>query len=286
MNPQTDVLQSDSRYNVVKEYYGTVLQKSSDLKTDACCTSENLPVYIRRVLPLINEQIKNTYYGCGSPIPLCVEDLRILDLGCGTGRDCYVMSNLVGQNGFVYGIDMTGNQITVAKKYIDEQTIAFDYSKPNVRFIFDYIENLERCFKKESLDLVTSNCVINLTEDKELVLRQVYEVLKFGGEMYFSDVYADRRVPEEISEDPVLWGECLGGALYYKDFERIAQKVGFTDPRIVSKQAIDINNNEIRNLVGNIDFSSVTYRLWKLKGLEDTCEDYGHITIYTGQIPD
>jgi len=61
MNPQTDVLQSDSQYDVVKEYYGTVLQKSSDLKTDACCTSGNLPVYIRRVLPLINEQIKNTY---------------------------------------------------------------------------------------------------------------------------------------------------------------------------------------------------------------------------------
>jgi len=286
MNTQTDLLQSDSQYHVVKEYYGTVLQKSSDLKTDACCSSENLPVYIRRVLPLINEQIKNTYYGCGSPIPLCLEDLTILDLGCGTGRDCYVMSKLVGQNGFVYGIDMTGNQITVAKKYIDEQTIAFDYSKPNVKFVFDYIENLERYFEKASLDLVTSNCVINLTEDKELVLRQVYEVLKFGGEMYFSDVYADRRVPEEISKDPVLRGECLGGALYYKDFERIARKVGFTDLRIISKQAIDINNKEIRNLVGNIDFASVTYRLWKLKGLEDTCEDYGHITVYTGQIPD
>ena len=286
MNTKTDVLHSDSQYDAVKKYYGTVLQKSSDLKTDACCTSQNLPVYIRKVLPLINEETKNTYYGCGSPIPLCVEDLRILDLGCGTGRDCYVMSKLVGQNGFVYGIDMTENQIRVAKKYIDEQTVTFDYSKPNVKFIFDYIENLGGYFKKESLDLVTSNCVINLTEDKELVMWQVYEVLKFGGEMYFSDVYADRRVPEEISKDPVLHGECLGGALYYKDFERIAREVGFTDPRIVSKRAIDINNKEIQNLVGNIDFSSITYRLWKLKGLEGACEDYGHIAVYTGQIPD
>ena len=285
MDTQTDRLQSDSQYDVVKEYYGTVLQKSFDLKTDACCTSENLPTYIRRVLPLINEEIKNTYYGCGSPIPLCVEDLTILDLGCGTGRDCYVMGKLVGQNGFVYGIDMTENQITVAKKYIDEQTVAFDYSKPNVKFILDYIENLEGYFKKESLDLVTSNCVINLTEDKEAVLRQVFEVLKFGCEMFFSDVYADRRAHEEISKDPVLRGECLGGALYYKDFERIARKVGFTDPRIVSKRAIDINNKEIQNLVGNIGFSSITYRLWKLKGLEDACEDYGHIAVYNGQIP-
>lgn len=285
MDTQTDRLQSDSQYDVVKEYYGTVLQKSSDLKTDACCTSENLPTYIRRVLPLINEEIKNTYYGCGSPIPLCVEDLTILDLGCGTGRDCYAMSKLVGQNGFVYGIDMTENQTTVAKKYIDKQTVAFDYRKPNVKFILDYIENLEGYFKKESLDLVTSNCVINLTEDKEAVLRQVFEVLKFGGEMFFSDVYADRRAHEEISKDPVLRGECLGGALYDKDFERIARRVGFTDPRIVSKRAIDINNKEIQNLVGNIGFSSITYRLWKLKGLEDACEDYGHIAVYNGQIP-
>jgi hypothetical protein len=76
--------------------------------------------------------------------------------------------------------------------------------------------------------------------------------------MYFSDVYADRRVPSEISSDPVLRGECLGGALYHKDFERIAGKVGFTDSRIVSKRTIEIDNREMQNLVGNIKFYSIT----------------------------
>jgi SAM-dependent methyltransferase len=180
---------------------------------------------------------------------------------------------------------MTENQIAVAQRYLDEQTAAFGYSRPNIKFILGYIDNLRKYFEKESLDVVTSNCVINLTEDKEVVLQQVYEVLKFGGEMYFSDIYADRRVPAEISADTVLRGECLGGTLYYKDFERIARKVGFTDPRIVFKRAIDINNKEIQNLVGNINFYSITYRLWKLNGLEDACEDYGHIAVYNGQIP-
>jgi len=212
--------------------------------------------------------------------------MKVLDLGCGAGRDCYVMSKLVGQNGFAYGIDMTENQIAIARKYTNKQMEAFGYSRRNVKFIFDYIENIPKHFERESLDLVTSNCVINLMEDKEVVFNNVYQLLKFGGEMYFSDVCADRRVQSEISGDPVVRGECLGGALYYKDFERIARKVGFCDPRIVSKRTIEIDNREMQNLVGNTKFYSITYRLWKLKGLEDACEDYGHVAIYTGQIPD
>lgn len=283
MGEKADALQSEPRYDTVKKYYGEVLQSTSDLKTDACCTSEIFPSRVTDILPLISDEIKDKYYGCGSPIPLCIEGLRILDLGCGTGRDCYVMSKLAGNNGFVHGIDMTENQVAVAKKYIGEQMATFGYSKPNVSFVFDYIENLRKHFEKESLDLVTSNCVINLTEDKEVVLRQVYEVLKFGGEMYFADIYADRRVPEEISRDPVLRGECLGGALYYKDFERISRKVGFADPRVVSRRIVRINNEDIAGLVGNINFYSVTYRLWKLEGIEEACEDYGHTAVYNGR---
>lgn len=286
METETKTLQSNPRYDTVKRYYGELLQSSSDLKTDACCTSESLPLCVTEVLPLINDAIKEKYYGCGSPIPLALAGLRILDLGCGTGRDCYVMSKLAGPDGFVYGMDMTESQIAVAKKYVTEQTTVFGYNRPNVNFVFDYIENLREQFEKESLDLVTSNCVINLTDDKEVILQQVYEVLKFGGEMYFSDIYADRRVPEEISKDPVVRGECLGGALYYRDFERIARKVGFADPRIVAKRVVNVRNEEIESLVGNIVFYSVTYRLWKIKGLEDACEDYGHTTVYTGQLPE
>jgi radical SAM/Cys-rich protein len=270
----------------VKQYYGIELKRSSDLRTGACCTIDSMPAHVREVMPFIAEEIKEKYYGCGSPFPLMLRGLTVLDLGCGTGRDCYIFSKLVGEKGFVYGIDMTESQVEVALKYVVEQTKRFGYERPNVKFIFDYIENLGNHFSEESLDLVVSNCVVNLVEDKESLIRQVYRILKFGGEFYFSDIYADRRLPKELRTDPVLYGECLGGALYWKDFERIARKVGFSDPRIVSKRVVDISNEESKMLVGNIRFYSITYRLWKLEGLEDGCEDYGHVAIYRGGIPE
>ena len=118
-------------------------------------------------------------------------------------------------------------------------------------------------------DLIISNCVINLVEDKENIIKQVRRMLKPGGEFYFSDVYSDRRIPAGLKSDPVLHGECLGGALYHKDFERMASRAGFADPMVVSKRIIDITNEEIKNLTGNITFYSITYRLWKLEGLEE-----------------
>jgi len=279
----------DEEFNtekVVKEYYGSTLQSSKDLKTNACCTLEEIPKYIKRIIPMIDEEIILKFYGCGSPIPLALEGLKVLDLGSGTGRDCYILSKLVGENGFVNGIDMTENQIKVAKKHVDTFTQKLGYKKPNINFIHDYIEKAKDHIEANSLDLVTSNCVINLVEDKEEVLRQVYSLLKNGGEMYFSDVYLDRRLNEEARKDNILYGECIGGALYYKDFERIARKVGFIDPRVVSTVEIEIYNDELKDLLGNTKIYSSTYRLWKIDGLEDDCEDYGHVAIYRGGIED
>lgn len=271
-------------YPTVKKYYGTELKGSSDLKTSACCSIDSYPPYVREVLPYIADEIKQKYYGCGSPITLVLKGLKVLDLGCGTGRDCYILSKLVGEEGFVYGIDMTENQITIANKYMDEQIRVFGYKNPNIKFIHDYVENIKDYIQENSIDLVVSNCVVNLLKDKEDVLKKIYELLKDGGEFYFSDIYADRRIPVELKTNPILYAECLGGALYCKDFERIARKVGFYDPRIVSIRPVEIENEEIKALIGNIRFYSIIYRLWKIRGLEDACEDYGHIAIYKGGI--
>ena len=270
--------------DVVKHYYGAELKSTSDLKTGACCATDSLPSHIKEALSYIAEEIKQKHYGCGSPIPLVLEGITAMDIGCGTGRDCYILSKLVGEKGFVYGIDMTKAQIEIAIKYLGEQTKRFGYKNPNVRFIHDYVENVGNHIPENSLDLAVSNCVINLVEDKEDIMRQAHRILKDGGEFYFSDIYADRRLPDELKTNPVLYGECLGGALYWKDFERIAKRSGFTDPRIISKRVVDIKDGEIKSLVGNITFYSITYRLWKIPGLEDACEDYGHIAVYKGGV--
>lgn len=131
-----------------------------------------------------------------------------------------------------------------------------------------------------SVDLIISNCVVNLSPDKPRVLREAYRVLRPGGELYFSDVYSDRRVPEAARKDKLLWGECVSGALYVEDFKRIAAAAGFVDVRMVSQSAIDVPDS-FRSLLGPARFFSITYRLFKLPGmLETLCEDYGQVLRY------
>jgi len=267
-----------------KEYYGEVLNSSEDLKTTACCTLDMIPKRVRETLPFIMDEIKDRYYGCGSPMPLILENQTMLDLGCGSGRDVYILSKLSGQNGFAYGIDMTENQINVAKKYQKDQTKRFEYDEPNTEFIHDYIENIDKHFGHDTIDIVTSNCVINLLKDKRTILKKIYTILKQGGEFYFSDVYTNRRLPKHVREDKVLHGECLGGALYANDFVRFAIEAGFVEHRLVSTKEIEITDEDVKKLVGKTKFYSLTYRLWKIDGLDSVCEDYGQFATYKGGI--
>ncbi|XP_027452408.1 arsenite methyltransferase isoform X2 [Zalophus californianus] len=194
----------------VQTYYGQVLKKSADLQTSVCVTADRLvPKHIREALTNIHEEVALRYYGCGLVIPECLENCWILDLGSGSGRDCYVLSQLVGETGHVTGIDMTESQVEVAKKYIEYHMEKYGFQTPNVTFLHGYIENLEETgIKNESYDIVISNCVINLVPNKEPVLQEAYRVLKHGGELYFSDVYASLELPEEIRTHRILWGDC------------------------------------------------------------------------------
>ena len=269
----------------VKEYYGKELSTSEDLKTNACCTMEEPPEHIKEALSNIHDEVMAKYYGCGLAVPAKLDGLRVLDLGSGSGRDCYILSQLVGQNGEVIGVDMTDEQLAVANRHIDYHTEKFGYTRSNVKFIKGNIEELEKLnLEPESFDLIISNCVINLAKDKEKVLADTYRLLKPGGEMYFSDVYSDCRIRKDLQNDPVLWGECLSGALYWNDFLRTARNVGFTDPRSIKNNPITIENEEVSKKCGDIKFFSVTYRLWKIAGLEDECEDYGQAVAYKGTI--
>lgn len=270
----------------VKNYYGEVLQSTEDLKTTACCTVEPPPGYLRSALAQINDEVVSRYYGCGLVVPEALEGLQILDLGCGAGRDVYTLAQLAGPDGFVVGVDMTAEQLAVARRHEAWHAERFGYSQSNVEFIEGNIERLDQTgLEDDRFDLIISNCVINLATDKQAVIDQAWRLLKPGGEMYFADIYTDRRVPEVLTKDPVLYGECLSGALYWNDFIAIANRSGFADVRLVDDKSVEVEDPDLKARVRDIRFFSATYRLFKLPELELGREDYGQWVTYQGNAP-
>lgn len=278
---------NNKTFNEVSEYYSKVLKNSKDLKTGACTAGGAPAPEILEIFKLIPDEIMTKFYGCGAPLPLGIQGLDVLDLGSGSGRDCYVCAALVGEKGTVTGIDMTEEQNEVARRHAEPFVQKMGFAKCNMRFLTGHIEFLgEAGIADDSVDLVISNCVVNLSPDKRSVIREAYRVLRPGGEMHFSDVYASRRVPKSVQEDKVIWGECIAGALYVNDFMAIAKDAGFKDPRVLQQGPVAIIDPQIQSVVGNISFYSITYRLFKLPGLlEANCEDYGQFAAYKGTIP-
>jgi arsenite methyltransferase len=266
-----------------RDYYGKVLGGSGDLRTDACCTTEAPAPDILAALGNVHPEVKARYYGCGLVVPQAIEGARVLDLGSGSGQDAYLLAQLVGPQGSVTGVDATPEQLAVAQSHRDWHAERFGFD--NVRFLEGDIERLgDLDLEPESFDVIVSNCVINLVADKEAVLRAAHDLLKPGGELYFSDVYADRRVPAPLKSDPVLHGECLSGALYWGDFDAIARRAGFADPRLVTDRPLAINDAEAARKLAGIGFVSATWRLFKLAALEPQCEDYGQAVRYRGTV--
>jgi arsenite methyltransferase len=272
-------------YDIVQDYYGRQLQSTSDLKTSACCDISAIPEWLKPLLSNIHPDVLSRYYGCGLVCPPLLKGCRVLDLGCGSGRDVYALAQLVGPTGSVVGVDMTDEQLAIAEKYRTHHAEVFGFD--NVQFMHGYIERLEDLnLEAGSFDVIVSNCVVNLSPDKDAVMRGVHRLLKPGGEFFFSDVYTDRRVPTAVRNDPVLYGECLGGALYWNDFVRLSHQHGFADPRLTTDRPLEITDPVLAQRAGNLRFYSATYRLFKIAELETACEDYGQAVIYKGTIPE
>lgn len=270
----------------VRRYYGETLSRSADLRTGACCTAAAMPAFLRVLLPLLHDEVKERFYGCGSPIPPALAGATALDLGCGAGRDVYLLSKLVGERGRVIGVDMTPQQLTVARHHRDFHARAFNHARSNVALLEGDLSDLAALgVAPGSVDLIVSNCALNLVVDKTRALASALAALKPGGELYCSDVFCDRRLPTGLMNDPVLVGECLAGALYVEDFRRLMARLGVADIRVCARSPIALNDPGIEARIGFAAFESVTWRAFKLP-LEDRCEDYGQVATYRGTLDD
>ncbi|MGI6037431.1 MAG: methyltransferase domain-containing protein [Limnochordia bacterium] len=164
--------------------------------------------------------------GCGDPLQgiQLQRGERVLDLGCGGGFDVLRAAQQVGEEGFVYGLDMSPEMIQVSERNCSQAGIT------NVCFLQGELEEIP--LADESIDVVISNCVLNLTEDKAKALKEAYRVLRRGGRLAIADVVAMGQVPREIRENSHLWSRCLAGALSVAEYEAVLSQVGLTGCRI------------------------------------------------------
>ncbi len=165
--------------------------------------------------------------GCGNPTALAVlsPGQIVLDLGSGGGIDVFLSARRVGPTGKVYGLDMTPEMVDLARKNQIEAKI------DNAEFLLGTIENIP--LPDQSVDVIISNCVINLAADKDVVLREAFRVLKPGGLFAISDVVMQREVPDEFRALMALWTGCIAGSLVDSDYRSKLEATGFVDVEIV-----------------------------------------------------
>lgn len=239
MNTTNNVNEKEDARDYIRQSYTKVALKSTEggCCDGGCCCSGN-PVDISETShrigyseeELINVPIdSNMGLGCGNPIAIAAiqEGETVLDLGSGGGFDCFLARRQVGDNGYVIGVDMTSEMIKLARKN------AIESGYINVDFRLGEIEHLP--VADASIDVIISNCVINLSLDKMQVFKDAYRVLKKGGRLSISDVVATVQLPDNIKRDLAMVAGCIGGAEYVEDIRNMLEDVGFQDIKMVPK---------------------------------------------------
>ncbi|GMT42747.1 MAG: methyltransferase [bacterium] len=286
----------------VKSRYSEAAQERA---AELCC-----PVnYDNEYLKAIPQEVLERDYGCGDPSVYAREGDTILDLGSGGGKVCFIASQVVGPKGKVIGVDMTGEMLDLANRNLEPVAERIGYK--NVEFKRGYIQDLKtdpelvdellkthpvktsedlktlneklETLKEEkplipdgSVDLIVSNCVLNLVEDnqKPQLFREMFRVLKRGGRIAVSDIVSDEESPPHLKENQNLWSGCISGALQEYDFIQKLEECGFYGI------AIDKYDEKPWKIVGGIEYRSVI--ITARKGKEGACIEKNQAVIYKG----
>ena len=227
----------------VQDLYGKASQEENP---ELCCPAG----YSDQDLEGLPEEVIKTSFGCGNPTSM--SDLKkgdsVLDLGSGAGIDCFIAAKTVGPGGKVIGVDMTSEMLEKANK---NKKIVADYLGYDVvEFRAGFLENLP--VDDNTVDLLISNCVVNLSPDKDRVFSEMARVIKKGGHFVVSDIVSDRDVPQSMRENDRLWGECISGAVRRDEFLKSMEKAGFYN--------LKIDKDYIWREEEGIQFSSVTVK--------------------------
>lgn len=286
----------------VKDTYAAGAAERVD---ELCCPVE----YDPRYLTAIPDEVIERDYGCGDPSRHLREGETVLDLGSGTGKICFIASQVVGPAGRVIGIDMTPEMLDVARRNaplvaarvgfgnVDFrrgriQDLALDLDRLEAVIADHPIHDVDGLFAAQtiaddlrrtqplvgtaSIDVVVSNCVLNLVDGKEkpALFAEIFRVLRRGGRAVISDIVADEVVPEELRSDPELWSGCVSGALTESAFLDAFADAGFYGITVLTRQ------NDPWRTVQGIEFRSITVEAFK--GKEGPCLERNQAVIYRG----
>ncbi len=218
----------------VKSFYGGIAKKVNTQSKSSCCggsaccsnINDDSIIYKGEDLEQLPIEAVNASLGCANPLLLAAlkEGETVLDLGSGGGIDVLLATRYVGSRGKIYGLDMTAEMLELANKNKKRMGVE------NVEFLKGYIEDIP--LADNTVDAVISNCVINLSEDKEKALSEAYRVTKEGGRLAISDIIVLKDVPQDIKNMAELWVGCIAGALSAVEYKTILEKVGFNNIEI------------------------------------------------------
>jgi SAM-dependent methyltransferase len=237
----------------VKRTYAEVAKGASCCDVPTRCHPESRTSFAKMIgysdeeLEGLPDSVVRTISGCGNPTALAglKEGEVVLDLGSGGGIDAFLAAKSVGPKGRVIGVDMTEEMIQLAKKNAEKMKVE------NVEFRLGEIENLP--VEDATVDIIISNCVINLSPDKDKVFSEAFRVLKPGGRMLISDIVTHGKLPNEIRENPEMWAACVAGALDENDYLQKIRNAGFEKVEVLAK-------NDFMGIVSSI-------RVWAYKPL-------------------